>query len=171
MDIIFLLTIIGIFASIIWNLINTLQNYRQNKRYKTIILKLPMKKRVFNELYNFAKDFTDRMEFTEEKEHNNYRVYNFRLRNKEGSGYIDMGEQRILVKKLFYLLKTAFIVCDYKEGKGVDIHERALIKATMDKSYFTYPNYQLPKDHNEIKKKLLQDIIINAKENGIKIKE
>ncbi len=70
MDIILLLTIIGILASIIWNLINTIQNNRQNKRYKTIILKLPMKKRVFNELYNFAKEETEwiKMQLKKEKE-------------------------------------------------------------------------------------------------------
>jgi len=67
-----------------------------------------MKKRLFNELYNFAKEITDRMEFTEEKEHANYRVYNFRLRNKEGSGYIHGYKYDPSNSKHKYLMRKKF---------------------------------------------------------------
>ncbi len=170
MEIILLLTIIGLIFSFIWNLINTILNARQNKRYKTMVLRLPVKKRLFNELYDLTKGLTTRMEFTEIKKQENFTVYNFQIREKNGEGYLSSSKQKTLTKRIGLLRRGIAKECDYK-GVKVPIFELAKLKSISDSFYITYPNDDLPKDTEEIKKKLIKEIIELAKENGIKIKE
>lgn len=170
MDIILLLTIIGLIGSFFWNLYNTYLNSKQNKRYKTN-LRLPFKKRLFNEIYDLTKDLTKRMEVTETIEQENYTVYKFQIREKNGDDYLSSSKQKIFMKKIGLLKRDISKACGY-EGSGVKINkfEYATFKSTISKFDITYPYDDLPKDFEEIKKDLLEEIILMAKENGIKIK-
>ncbi len=173
MDFLLFLTIIGLIGSIIWNSYNTYQNMKQNKKYETIILRLPFKKRLFNELYDLTKDLTKRMEVTETIDQKNYKVYKFHIREKNGVDYLSQNKQINFIQKIGLLKRDISKVCCY-EGSGVKINkfELAKFKSTINKFEITYPNDDddLPKGFEEIKKVLLEEIILMAKENGVKIK-
>lgn len=171
MEIILPLTIFGLILSMIWNLYNTILNWRQNKRYKTNILRLSIKKRLFRDKYDLTKDLTSRMEFTETEKKDYYTVYKFKIREKNGKEYLSTGQQRISINRIGLLEKEILKECDYK-GSGVKMtdFERARIKATIEPDFVTIPNDKLPENIEEIKTHLKEMIIERAKENGIKIK-
>lgn len=113
MDIILFSTIIGLILSFIWNFINTYRNSKQNKIYKTIILRLPIKKRLFNEIYDLTKDLTKRIELIETKKQENYTVYKFQIRDKNGVDYLSLSKQKIFMKRIGLLKRTISKVCGY----------------------------------------------------------
>lgn len=171
MDIEIIITLLIASAGLGLAIINAIINYIQQKRIKTSILKLPLKKRLFNQWYEMAKNIANQIEFTEIKTHENFTVYNFLIKKKDGSGYIDKSQQRILVRRLGEKSHATFEECGYKK-KVEKIHtlELAPLHKTMGPFDFTHPNDQLPKDTEDLKREMLQDIIDNAKENGVKIK-
>ena len=176
MDIILFLAIVGLILSFIWNSYNTYQNWKQDKKYETIILRLTKKKRLFNNLYYLTKDLTKRIEFTDTIEIENYTTYKFKIRDNNGADYLSNSRQKILMRRIILLRDTIYKVCGYElgyEGLGVELneYEELNVTKTIGLLDITYPNDALPKDFEEIKKDLLEDIILIAKENGVKIKE
>lgn len=171
MEIVLFLTIIGLILSIIWNLINTIFNMRQNKRTKTIILKLPMKKRLFNDLYALGKDIIERMEIMETQERENHTSYQFKIKEKDGNGYLDDNKQKFLITKFGNKQEGLYEICDYKKIKVKGVFRAIDLRESLGPFDFRYPNDRLPENTNEIKKDFLRRIRIDAKDNGVKIKE
>lgn len=170
----FVIILIGLILSIIWNLINTYLNYKNSKRWK-IESKYNVRKRALKDLYDYTKDFAKRLEFTDDFKEKDFTRFYYKLKKKDEEGYEEPYKVEALVKKILDSRRYAREICDYpiKPYKyDVEEHQRTLI---FDKTFsideITIPNEMLPKTPEEIKQEFLNSIINLAKDAGFKEKD
>lgn len=167
-DISLVLSIISIVLTIV-NLIFLIIKYKQ---YRVHSEKILVKRRLFREWYKQVKDFTDRMEFTNVREDVGYTVYFYQVKNKDGSGYLRAGQVESLLERIEQISLDVLTICGYKiESKMIDLAEdirNLFIRKSLSKDGFTVPNDMIPNDPEEFRTEMLNNVIINARENGIK---
>lgn len=166
----FFIAISGLILSII-NAIIQIRNHRRSK----IIEKLPLKKRLFKEWFDLTKDMTNRMVFTEIKEKEDFTVYEYRIKEEDGTGFIEPAKQKILFSRYLDLNEDVYINCgfqkkDKKEKDLADELKQKMIKKNISAEYITIPNDILPNNSEDIKSGILNSIIRLAKENGVRLK-
>ena len=136
--------------------------------------KILVKRRLFKDLYQQTKDLTDRMEFMEIKDHGNYTTYSFQIKDKNSSGYLNRSQVKILIERIGKIGINLFGICGYKvEERNEDLAEnirRLSIKKYLHEDCVSVPNDMLPNNSEELKVKILNAVIMDAKENGIKEK-
>lgn len=165
--------IIGL-AGFILAIINLVRSIIQSKRTKVLVLKLPMKKRIFQKWYDLAGEFIERIEFTEVKKNEGYTIYYYSIKEKNGSNFVESRMQKTLFKRLEETQDEFFTVCGYQKKESTDYgeyKEAPNITSTIGNKDFTFPNDQLPESINAIKNNFLKDIKIVGKENGIRSKK
>lgn len=164
------ISIISIILSII-NLIFLIVKYKQYMIHSEKIL---VKRRLFRDWFQQTKGLTDRMEFMEIKDHGNYTTYSFQIKDKNSSGYLNRSQDKILIERIGKIGINLFGICGYKvEERDEDLaeHIRSLsIKKYLHEDCISVPNDMLPNNSEELKVEILNNIIITAKENGIKEK-
>lgn len=144
----------------------------REKRYRIHNEKIRAKKRTFRDWYQNMKEFTERMEFTEEKKEDYFTVYNYILRKKEGDSIEDATKVKILLDRIKIYAADAHKLCGYDVTENLPRHplDMKRMGTFMNESIITYPNDLLPKDVEQIRKDLLDKIVNLGKENGLKEK-
>lgn len=171
---VFIISVITLIGTIIWNTINTILNIRNYKKAK-ILSYYPTKKRLFKELYGFIKDLTERMVFTETKQENNYTTYFFKVKKRDGKGYIDPEEQNILQNRIIHYFDELNDVCEnkYKTVSNTPKEKLdTLFKIDVQVCYdsITIPNDMIPDDLEKVKELLLKRTVKRAEENSVKLR-
>ena len=161
------IAVIGILLAII----NLILYYLREYRYRIHNEKIRMKKRLFREWYQDVKDLTDRMEFTDIVNKGDYTVYAYKVRKKDGSGFESNSRIKILIERIGKKTSDTLSLCGYKtERKWMNLAEN-LRSLPLNKSFndgsFTVPNDMLPNNQEELRIELLNNVIINARENGV----
>jgi len=169
----FIISIIGLVLTIIWNAYNTYLNHKNQNRLK-IQAKIPTKTRLFQENLDYVKDWTNRMEFTETIKKKGFTIYNYKIRSKDGESFDTKKMQEILFKRYKEKNDELASVCGWKEHTTTGANEYRMADLTgkvMGDTYFSYPNDLLPKRPEDIKKNLVNEVITLAKENGVRLKK
>lgn len=171
---IFVLSIITIVGSIIWNTINTILNIKNHRR-TNIVLNIPAKKRLFKKLYELIKDLTNRMVFTGTLKGNNYVVYFFKVKTIDSKGFISSEEQRILQNRIIDCYDELNNICKIKyktvnntpEEKWENLYQ---IDVQVCYESITVPSDNVPENNEQVKVLLRERTRMRAKENGVKLK-
>jgi len=161
------ISIIGILLAIISLILYLLREFR----YRIHNEKIRVKKRLFREWYQGVKDLTDRMEFTDIVNKGDYTVYGYKIRKKDGSGFESNSRIKILIERIGKKHYYALSICGYKtERKLMNLAEN-LRSLPLNKSFndgsFTVPTDMLPNNQEELRIELLNNVIIDARENGV----
>lgn len=118
------------------------------------------------------KDLTDNMEFTEIKDLGNYTVYGYQVKDKNNSGYLSKSQVKILIKRIGKTASNVLSICGYNVvQKNEDLAEtirNLSANKSLSENSISVPNDMLPKDPEELRNEMLNNVIIDAKENGIK---
>lgn len=165
-----IISILSLIISISWIIISIIWNLKQDKKTK-LQLKLPTLKGLYQEHYTLLKDFTERMEFTDIQEKEDFTEYNYRIRNEDGSDYISEKKKKILL----YRLENLHLKINIIEGfdtKDSEILQNSNIMRKIGLKIgtnITVPHFLNLTEPDEIKKFILLEVEELAKAKGIKL--
>lgn len=172
MDIITIITLTIAICGLILAIINLIRSILHERRVKTLVLKLPTKKRLFKELYNIAEDLFERIVLFEGESTKYFVKYPFRIKKRSSSEYVDSIEQEATVRRYIDARFALNEICGYKKVTTEGAFESWKYKTrwkTMSLVDFTFPKDQTPENAEEIKNNYLSDLKRFAKENGVKL--
>lgn len=166
----FFIAISGLILAIIIGI-----NQIRHNRILKILQKLPLRRRLFKEWYDLAKNIIDRMVFTEILKREHFMIYKYRIKEEDGTEFIEPAKQRILFRRYLKLREDTLINCGFqkkdKKNKDLaDVRQAQMITKTFNSDCMTIPDDILPNNSEEIKIGVLNGIIRIAKENGVKLK-
>lgn len=112
------------------------------------------------------------MEFTEIKDLGHYTVYGYKVKDKNNSSYLSKSQVKILIERIGKIASDVLSICGYNVVQKNENLAESIRNLSVNKSFsensISVPNDMLPKDPEELRDEMLYNVIIDARENGIK---
>ncbi len=170
MEISLLVSIISIVLTLV-NLIFLIMKYKQ---YQVNSEKIFVKRRLFRELYQELKNLMERMEFLQVNNYGSFFKYYFQIKDNLELTYLTQAQVESTNIRILGMASELFSLCGCKATRTIkhllDHPGYLSTHKSIGSNYISIPYDMLPRNTEDLKAEILNDIIVDARVNGIRKK-
>lgn len=167
-----IITLIIAVIGLILSILNAVRSIFHERRYK-YQLKINLKSNLLKEWFDIAKDFVNRVKFTNIESTNTHKNYYYEIRKENSDEYMDLENKKGFINRYEYNLTNFTKFCQYPEetARLFDIQKLLNVNKNINVDYISYPKSLDPGNTDKIKEEFLEDVRNHGQMNGIRIKE